>query len=226
MKQYVCSVCGFIYDEAEGRPEDGIARGTKWADLPADWKCPWCGASKEDFNEKDAPAEPAAEAPAAAAPVAVPHVERELSAMEMSIICSNLARGCEKQQLMKESEEFRTLAEFFRVREARSADPDIDHLLRLIESDLSSGFPAANQAAAVNADRGALRALTWGEKITRMLKSLLSRYQREGDKMLENTGVYVCTACGFVFVGDAPPEVCPVCKVPAWKFEKVERRNV
>lgn len=40
--------------------------------------------------------------------------------------------------------------------------------------------------------------------------------------MLENTGVYVCTVCGFVFVGDAPPEQCPVCKVPSWKFEKIE----
>ena len=47
--------------------------------------------------------------------------------------------------------------------------------------------------------------------------------QTEGEKMLENTGVYVCTICGFVFVGNEPPQLCPVCKVPSWKFEKVER---
>ena len=37
---YVCVVCGFVYDEAAGRPEDGIAPGTAWADVPADWCCP------------------------------------------------------------------------------------------------------------------------------------------------------------------------------------------
>jgi rubrerythrin len=42
--------------------------------------------------------------------------------------------------------------------------------------------------------------------------------------MLENTGVHVCSICGFVYIGDAPPQLCPVCKVPNWKFDKIERR--
>ena len=88
MKQYVCSVCSYTYDESIGIPEAGIAPGTKWDDLPSDWKCPWCGAGKEAFKEKGA---------AAAAVAEKPHVEREMSPMEMSIVCSNLARGCEKQ---------------------------------------------------------------------------------------------------------------------------------
>ena len=50
MKKYVCSVCGYIYDEAEGIPDDGIAPGTKWADLPEDWVCPLCGADKDSFS--------------------------------------------------------------------------------------------------------------------------------------------------------------------------------
>ena len=62
--------------------------------------------------------------------------------------------------------------------------------------------------------------------MTRMLNSLLKRYEQEGDAMLENTGVYVCTICGFVYVGDSAPELCPVCKVPDWKFEKIEGRTV
>ena len=52
MKQYVCSVCGFIYDEAKGLPDDGIAPGTLWADLPEDWVCPLCGAAKSEFEEQ------------------------------------------------------------------------------------------------------------------------------------------------------------------------------
>lgn len=50
MKQYQCLVCGFIYDEALGMPDDGIAAGTLWADVPANWECPDCGVSKADFE--------------------------------------------------------------------------------------------------------------------------------------------------------------------------------
>ena len=49
-KKYMCVICGFIYDEALGRPEDGIAPGTRWEDVPATWCCPDCGASKDDFE--------------------------------------------------------------------------------------------------------------------------------------------------------------------------------
>ncbi len=53
MKTYMCVVCGFVYDEAEGRPEDGIAPGTRWADVPADWLCPDCSVGKERFEMVD-----------------------------------------------------------------------------------------------------------------------------------------------------------------------------
>lgn len=52
MKKYVCTLCGYVYDEAEGIPEDGIAPGTKFEDLPEDWVCPLCGAPKSDFEEQ------------------------------------------------------------------------------------------------------------------------------------------------------------------------------
>jgi rubredoxin len=50
MKTYLCIVCGFIYDEASGRPEDGIAPGTSWDQVPSDWACPDCGAGKDSFE--------------------------------------------------------------------------------------------------------------------------------------------------------------------------------
>lgn len=83
MNQYVCSICGYIHDEAVGG---------KWEDLPADWKCPLCGAGKDAFKPKE-------EKTASQEVLEKPHVDKELSPMEMSIICSNLARGCEKQYL-------------------------------------------------------------------------------------------------------------------------------
>ena len=51
MKKYVCSVCGYEYDEAVGDPEHGIVAGTAWADLPEDWVCPLCGVGKDQFEE-------------------------------------------------------------------------------------------------------------------------------------------------------------------------------
>jgi rubredoxin len=50
MKTYMCVVCGFVYEEEKGWPKDGIAPGTRWEDVPENWKCPECGAAKHDFE--------------------------------------------------------------------------------------------------------------------------------------------------------------------------------
>lgn len=50
MKKWLCVVCGLIYDEAKGWPADGIAPGTRWEDVPEDWKCPDCLVGKADFE--------------------------------------------------------------------------------------------------------------------------------------------------------------------------------
>lgn len=51
MKTYTCTLCGYTYDEEAGDPENGIAPGTKWEDLPDTWVCPMCGGGKEMFEE-------------------------------------------------------------------------------------------------------------------------------------------------------------------------------
>ncbi len=53
MKKYVCDVCGWIYDEAEGAPEYGIAPGTKFEDLPDDFECPLCCVGKDNFSVEE-----------------------------------------------------------------------------------------------------------------------------------------------------------------------------
>ena len=50
MKSYMCVICGFVYEEEQGLPEEGIAPGTRWEDVPENWKCPECGATKSDFE--------------------------------------------------------------------------------------------------------------------------------------------------------------------------------
>lgn len=52
MKRYVCDVCGYVYDEAHGDPDNGIAPGTRFEDLPDDFVCPLCGVGKDQFSEK------------------------------------------------------------------------------------------------------------------------------------------------------------------------------
>lgn len=49
MKKWQCFFCAFVYNEALGLPEEGIAAGTRWEDVPEDWFCPECGAAKSDF---------------------------------------------------------------------------------------------------------------------------------------------------------------------------------
>lgn len=53
MKVYECIVCGYVYDEAQGDLEHGVAAGTRWEDVPADWACPECGVAKADFEMRE-----------------------------------------------------------------------------------------------------------------------------------------------------------------------------
>ena len=50
MAKFICNVCGYVYDEAAGDPDNGIAPGTPWEEVPDDFTCPLCGVGKEDFS--------------------------------------------------------------------------------------------------------------------------------------------------------------------------------
>lgn len=209
--KYVCSICGYVYDEDK--------EGIPFADLPESWTCPMCGAPKALFEPEEQET-----AQAAAAPIEMHGDLKKLSAGELSALCSNLARGCEKQYKDAEAALFRQLADFFASAVPPVPDADMALLAEQLQSDLGEGYPALRSAAVADGDRGTQRICVWGEKVTNILKSLITRYQKEGDALLQDTQVWVCTVCGFVYIGDTPPELCPVCKVPAWKFEKIERR--
>lgn len=225
MSKYVCTICGYVYDEAAGIPEAGIAPGTKWAELPDSWKCPVCGAAKGDFKQlEEIPAAPAPSKRTAVPAEGSSEALRELSGMELSALCSNLAKGCEKQYLAEEAGLFSQLAGYFQSKAAPAKTGGTPELLERIARNLEEDYPRANGAAGqAGPDRGALRALVWSEKVTRMLQSLLSRYEKEGPAFLEHTNVYVCDICGFIYIGDAPPEICPVCKVPKLNIVQLPR---
>ncbi len=212
MKRWVCSICGYVYDDEQ--------EGMLFRDLPEDWVCPLCGADKSAFSpEAQQPAKPQVTS------ATVVGEMKQLSAGELSAVCSSLARGCEKQYQEREAALFQELADFFAAAAPMAPESSLDKLIDLIEADLQTGYPALQGAAKAESDRGTQRICVWGEKVTRILDSLLTRYRREGEAFLQDTQVWVCTVCGFLYVGDQAPQLCPVCKVPAWKFEKVEGRR-
>ncbi len=220
MSQYVCSVCGYIYDEAKGIPDSGIAPGTAFDDLPDGWVCPLCGATKMEFEKKGEQQQPRKVQKASNEPLSAS--DTVITASEISALCSNLARGYEKQYQSEAAAQYAQLAFYFKNKAGRIEQTDYQQLISAIEQDLSEGFANANRAASAAADRGAMRALVWSEKVTRIQKSILNRYQNEGDKLLAGKSVFVCSVCGFIYIGESAPDLCPVCKVPNWKFETVE----
>ncbi|HCJ76060.1 MAG TPA: hypothetical protein DHV88_06600 [Roseburia sp.] len=209
--KYVCQICGYVYDDAKEK--------VPFAELPDDWKCPLCGAAKSDFK-------PEANGDEKKVVTAIEPMEADLeklSAGQLAALCSNLARGCEKQYKQEEADLFKQLADYFTAVVPAVNDASVEKLAKELQTD-ADNYAAVRATADANADRGAARVCVWGEKVTRMLSSLVNRYLNEGEAMLKDTNIWVCTTCGFVYIGDTPPELCPVCKVPNWKFEKIEGR--
>ena len=209
--KYVCQICGYDYDDAKEK--------VPFAELPDDWKCPLCGAAKSDFK-------PEANGDEKKVVTAIEPMEADLeklSAGQLAALCSNLARGCEKQYKQEEADLFKQLADYFTAVVPAVNDASVEKLAKELQTD-ADNYAAVRATADANADRGTARVCVWGEKVTRMLSSLVNRYLNEGEAMLKDTNIWVCTTCGFVYIGDTPPELCPVCKVPDWKFEKIEGR--
>lgn len=217
MKVYTCSLCGFVYDEAEGSPESGIAPGTPWDSLPGGWVCPLCGATKAEFDVTGSASEEAATAVSFNAAFL-----DSLSSLEKSILCSNMARGFEKQYQAEKASLLFGLADFFREQADPAESPRCAALAEQVDLDIRDLFVRANEAAAAANDRGAKRALVWAEKVTKIQKSILSRLEKEGDALIADKDVYVCSICGFIYIGSTLPDLCPICKVPNWKFETVK----
>ena len=236
MAKYICMVCRYVYDEDKGIPEKGIPAGTKWEDLPDDWVCPVCGSPKEEFEPLDDDSSAPAAAPTKTAPkasktgglggtVSIPNGYdddmREISYAEAAVLCSNLAMGCEKQYLPEEAAAFRKISEFY-MSKAAPIEGTFDDLLNLVNETLATNAEAL-KTSIDEVDHGANRAAFWNDGVTRMLKGILARYGKDGAAMLDGTKIFVCDICGFIYIGDAPPAVCPVCKVPSLKIFEVKR---
>jgi rubredoxin len=232
MQEFKCTICGFIYDEATGVSEKGVAPGTKWEDVPNEFLCPLCGAPKSLFVEVVQNKESDQNIKEINHQVGQNRFSKEslnedfseFSSGELSAIWSNLAKGSEKQQLMEATSLFFKLSDYFKDKGNMHHTNTLEEVHNLLKSDLKEGYAKATQVASEYKDRGALRSLVWSEKVSNMNNILLDRFAREEDSMLANTRIYVCDICGFVYLGDVLPDVCPVCKVPNYKISEIIRR--
>lgn len=222
MKKYVCTICGFIYDEADGYPDGDIPQETVWSAVPDSFLCPVCGASKDDFDEKEDEVS-STNATTVSSSTSVMPDEINYTAAELSSIFSNLSKGCEKQYDLEMADLYNQLSSYYNLKRDGEIESDIESLKALLLGDLSDSFSIANDRAKKNGDRGAMRALKWAEQVSRMTRSLLGRLESHSTDFIENTNVFVCDICGFIYVGDIKPEVCPVCKVPNIKMTQIKK---
>ncbi len=203
MTKFVCTVCGYT---AEGDEPPAV--------------CPVCGAPAALFTAMpdSGSAAPKDKSSPNSVPVSYP---KDMTARELSACFSSLANGCDKQQKPVERDCFNELSAYYQSFAEKTETPSFATLKEAAEADLSIHYPRVKAAASDANDRGALRALVWSEKVTMIHQVLLSRYEREGDTMFKGQNIYVCPVCGFISVGTNPPEKCPVCSVPPWKFETI-----
>lgn len=137
----------------------------------------------------------------------------------LGAVLSNLSKAAEKQQLGEISAIYGELAARFNP--GVETEGSLATLKELMSNDLENGYPRANLAGDNAGDRGALRAVKWGEKVTKLQKTLINRYESKGDALFEDNNLYICEACGFLYLGSDTPEACPVCKAPSSRFSMV-----
>ncbi len=205
MKKYQCTICGYIYDDEK--------ENVKFEDLPEDWTCPICGAPKAVFKEiKEEKTEIKEEIEE--------ETLTELSNSEISYICSNLAKACEKQYLDEEKELFEKLAVHYEQKE-ETKKGTLKDVQTSVNSDIKE-FENAMNIADKYQDRGAKRVINWASKSTNMMNVILTNYQEKGLDYIKNNKIWVCDICGFIYIGNTPPKTCPICKVPSLKILEVK----
>ena len=142
---------------------------------------------------------------------------------QLAFIFSNLAKAADKQTQNEISSLFGELYDYFSHSIPTKVEYDNASFLSSIEKDISTLYPQITKSGETVGDRGALRCATWGKKVTSIHKSLLARFEKQGDALLEGKSVYVCEACGYIAVNEEVPPLCPICKAPSSRFIKIKK---
>ena len=145
----------------------------------------------------------------------------------LSLAFSSLAQSAVRQQRPNMARLLAALAQSFQIQALNAARQDppaagqapaLADVQAQIQAQLAGYAPASEQARAWG-ERGALRALVWGQKVTMIQNSLLTRLAKQGTAILKDgQSVHVCEACGFVILKEGAPDACPICKAPRERF--------
>ena len=150
---------------------------------------------------------------------------------ELSLAFSNLQNAAFRQQRPKLAKLLSALSQSFHIQalnEARSgarAGEEAESLASVqgrIKEQLATDYKRNVQMATDLNERGALRALLWGQKVSVIQNSLIGRYLKRGAGILDgDVRIHVCEACGFAIIKGDVPDRCPACKAPSERFVSI-----
>ena len=233
MKKYICTICKYEYDPAQGDPTQGIAPGTPFEALPADWKCPRCKQGKEKF-------EPVAEVKAN--PYAGTQTEKNLHA---ALAGESEARNKYTYFASKAKKEgYEQIAALF----LQTAENEKEHAKLWFKELNGIGNTAENLAAAAAGENYEWTDMYEGFAKTaeaegfpelaakfRGVAAIEKHHEERYRALLHNVEakevfaksevkVWECRNCGHIVVGTKAPDVCPVCDHPQAFFE-INKQN-
>ena len=234
MKKYKCTICKYEYDPAQGDPTQGIAPGTPFEQLPADWKCPRCKQGKEKFEP--------IEEPKPTNPYAGTQTEKNLHA---AFAGESEARNKYTYFASKAKKEgFEQIAALF----LQTAENEKEHAKLWFKELNGIGTTAENLAAAAAGENYEWTDMYEGFARTaeaegfpelaakfRGVAAIEKHHEERYRALLHNVEaqevfaksevkVWECRNCGHIVVGTQAPEVCPVCNHPQAYFE-INKQN-
>ncbi len=233
MKKYKCTICGYIYDPAQGDPTQGIAPGTPFEALPTDWKCPKCKKGKDVFQAIEEPK---------SNPYAGTQTEKNLMA---AFAGESEARNKYTYFASKAKKEgFEQIAALF----LQTADNEKEHAKLWFKELNGIGSTAENLAAAAAGENYEWTDMYEGFARTaeaegfkelaekfRGVAAIEKHHEERYRALLHNVEaqevfaksevkVWECRNCGHIVVGTNAPDVCPVCNHPQAYFE-INKQN-
>jgi rubrerythrin len=145
----------------------------------------------------------------------------------LSLAFSNLAQSAARQQRPNMAKLLSALAQSYQIQALNASRQDapvedrateLSGIQTQIKDQAQAYDPATEQTTALG-ERGVLRALLWGKKVTMIQNSLLGRLNKQGAALFKGKqSIHVCEACGFVILKEGAPDICPICKAPRGRF--------
>ncbi len=142
---------------------------------------------------------------------------------ELALISSNLAKSAEKQRNDEVSTLLTHLSNFFEENSPKKEDFSVETLLTQISKDIQDLYPAVSHESELYGNRGSLRCVTWGKKVSAIHKSILTRYEKQKEALFEGKEIWVCEACGYIAISQEVPTICPICKAPSSRFTHIKK---